>query len=543
MKRKDCIAMILAGGQGSRLGALTKKIAKPAVPFGGKYKIIDFALSNCTNSGIFTVGVLTQYQPHELSRYIGSGQPWDMDRYDGGIFILPPYTKEKSGEWYKGTANAIYQNISFVESFDPKDVLILSADHVYIMDYRLMLDAHRARGAHATIAVMPVPWEEASRFGVISADEDGRVTDFAEKPKAPQSNLISMGVYIFGWEMLRKYLIMDEKAEKSSNDFGKNIIPAMLADGAKLYVHRFNSYWKDVGTIESLWQSNMDLLDKPMALDLYDDAKRIYCRNAVKPPHYASASAKVLDSVVTEGCEIDGEVTRSVLSNGVSVGKGSRVIGSVVFPDATIGAGCVVDKAIIGDRAVIEDGCVINCRAEGCALCAANAAYASQYCTNGISLIGPGVTVGAGSHIPPNSMVSRNVAPAAKADAAPPPKAGKRPDAAKADAAKAEAAKAEAAKAEMAQAEMAQAAKADAAPSAEAGKADMAAGKAAKAEAGKAAKAEAEAAKADPQKPGAAAYAAAASQIEAAAYAAAALKAEGVFAAKPATTKQGGAKA
>ena len=262
MRRKDCVAMILAGGEGSRLGCLTKSTAKPVIPFGGKYKIIDFTLSNCVNSGIDTVGVLTQYQPHELSRYIGSGQPWDLDRYDGGVYILPPYVKRKSGEWYKGTANAIYQNITFIESFNPKDVLILSSDHVYIMDYRNMIDNHREKQADASIAVMPVPWEEASRLGIVSADAATRITGFVEKPRKPPSNLASMGIYVFKWDVLKRYLIEDEQNEKSSNDFGKNIIPTMLADGVRLYAHSFQSYWKDVGTVESLWQANMDLLEK-----------------------------------------------------------------------------------------------------------------------------------------------------------------------------------------------------------------------------------------------------------------------------------------
>ncbi|MDR1439519.1 MAG: glucose-1-phosphate adenylyltransferase, partial [Clostridiales bacterium] len=330
MKRKDCVAMILAGGQGSRLGSLTKAIAKPVVPFGGKYKIIDFALSNCINSGIDTVGVLTQYQPHELSRYIGSGQPWDMDRYNGGIYILPPYMKGKSGEWYKGTANAIYQNIAFIESFGPEDVLVLSGDHIYIMDYRPMIEAHESKGADATIAVITVPCEEASRFGIMAVDEDGRVSSFAEKPKKPASNLASMGVYVFNWGMLKKYLLLDEQTEKSSNDFGKNIIPMMLRDGMKLFAHSFHSYWKDVGTIESLWQANMDLLAKPLPLDMYADNRRIYCRNPVKPPHFVASGAKISNSLVTEGCEIYGEVEKSVVFTGVAVGRGSRITNSVI---------------------------------------------------------------------------------------------------------------------------------------------------------------------------------------------------------------------
>ena len=407
MRRKDCVAMILAGGQGSRLGCLTKMIAKPVVPFGGKYKIIDFTLSNCVNSGIDTVGVLTQYQPHELSRYIGSGQPWDLDRYDGGVYILPPYVSGTSGEWYKGTANAIYQNIAFIEGFKPKDVLILSSDHIYIMDYRNMIDIHREKQADASIAVITVPRDEASRLGIVSADAASRITDFVEKPENPPSNLASMGIYVFKWDVLKRYLIEDEQTENSSNDFGKNIIPEMLADGVKLYAHNFQSYWKDVGTIESLWQANMDLLMKPLSLDLYNDDRRIYCRNAVKPPHYVSAGAKISNSLVSEGGDIYGDVTSSVLFPGVYVGSGSRVSNSVLFQDVRIGANCVIDKAIISDGAIIEDGCIIN----DPKITAENneSIFLSEYCSGGISLIASGVRLGSGIRIPPNSMVEENI--------------------------------------------------------------------------------------------------------------------------------------
>ena len=415
MQKKDYIAMILAGGQGSRLGCLTKSIAKPAVPFGGKYKIIDFALSNCVNSGIDTVGVLTQYQPHELSRYIGSGQPWDLDRYNGGVFILPPYVKGKSGEWYKGNANAIYQNIAFIETFSPKDVLILSSDHIYIMDYREMIDAHRERQADATIAVIGVPWEEASRFGIISCDAAGGITGFSEKPKKPQSNLASMGIYVFKWDVLKHYLTADEKAEKTSNDFGQNIIPSMMADGAKLFAHTFQSYWKDVGTVESLWQANMDLLEKPLALDLYNDSRRIYCRNAVKPPHYVSPDAKISNSLIPEGCDIYGKVDRSVLFPGVRVGNGSKITNSVIFNNVTIGDNCIIDKAIISDGATICDGCRIN--AGGASAKSRGAPgdanvkneFESEYCTNGISLIATGVRLEKGTRVLPNSMIEGEI--------------------------------------------------------------------------------------------------------------------------------------
>lgn len=427
MRRKECVAMILAGGQGSRLGCLTKMIAKPVVPFGGKYKIIDFTLSNCVNSGIDTVGVLTQYRPHALSRYIGSGQPWDLDRYDGGIYILPPYVTGESGEWYKGTANAIYQNIEFIEGFQPKDVLILSSDHIYIMDYRLMIDAHREKQADATIAVIPVPWDEASRFGIVSADAADRIDGFVEKPVTPPSNLASMGIYIFKWEILKRYLIEDEQSENSSNDFGKNIIPAMMSDGSRLFVHKFQSYWKDVGTVESLWRANMDLLEKPLPLDLYNDSRRIYCRNAVKPPHYVAAGAKIKNSLITEGCDIYGDVSQSVLFPGVQIGKGSRVTNSVVFQNAQIGRNCTIDKAIISDRAVIGDGCVINAGPDtlghgapagsgtpgnttGCSEnMTYNEDYLSEYCSGGISLIASYVKLANGVRIAPNSMVETDV--------------------------------------------------------------------------------------------------------------------------------------
>ncbi|MCL2058615.1 MAG: glucose-1-phosphate adenylyltransferase [Oscillospiraceae bacterium] len=409
MPGKDCVAMILAGGQGSRLGCLTKLTAKPVIPFGGKYKIIDFTLSNCVNSGIHTVGVLTQYQPHELSRYIGSGQPWDLDRYDGGVYILPPYVTGKSGEWYKGTANAIYQNIAFIEGFKPRDVLILSSDHIYIMDYRKMIDLHREMRADASIAVIPVPWEEASRLGIVSVDATTRIDAFVEKPRKPPSNLASMGIYVFKWDVLKRYLIQDEKTEKSSNDFGKNIIPTMLADGARLYAQNFQSYWKDVGTVESLWRANMDLLEKPLALELYDDSRRIYCRNAVKPPHYISVGAKVSDSLITEGCDIYGDISRSVLSPGVYVGSGSKVTNSVIFQNVRIGSNCVIDKAIISDDTVIDDGCTINDPRGPGDGDADGGKYQSEFCSGGISLIASGLRLGSGARVQPNSMVETDI--------------------------------------------------------------------------------------------------------------------------------------
>ena len=293
------IAMLLAGGQGSRLGLLTKVMAKPAVPFGGRYRIIDFPLSNCTNSGIDTVGVLTQYQPLELNSYIGSGQPWDLDLSGGGVFVLPPYVSGSEGRWYSGTANAIYQNMSFIEQYDPEYVLILSGDHIYKMDYSLMLDAHIRKNADITIAVRPVPWKNASSFGIMNADEDGRIFEFEEKPKEPKSNLASMGVYIFTWSMLKKYLTEDNANPESDNDFGKNIIPAMLKDGRRLYAYAFEDYWKDVGTIASLWEAHMDLLKQPPEFNLNDHRWPIYARTPVMPPHYVGPEAKVNNCLIT----------------------------------------------------------------------------------------------------------------------------------------------------------------------------------------------------------------------------------------------------
>ncbi|WP_276352017.1 glucose-1-phosphate adenylyltransferase [Cohnella caldifontis] len=360
MRRNECIAMLLAGGEGRRLGVLTKDLAKPAVHFGGKYRIIDFTLSNCVHSGIDTVGVLTQYQPLVLNRYLGIGSPWGLDRKEGGMHVLPPYVRSKGGTWYKGTANAIYQNIGFIERYEPEFVLVISGDHIYKMDYGLMLEAHKRNRADATIAVITVPWRDASRFGILTADESGRVVEFAEKPKKPASNLASMGVYVFSWPALREELIRDEADKSSSNDFGKDIIPRMLRDGARLYSYRFEGYWKDVGTIESLWQANMDLLDDRADLRLNDPAWRIFSVNPNQPAHYAAAGAHVTGSLVNEGCLIRGTVNRSVLFHGVTVGEGSFVEDSVLMPGAVVGAGARVVRAIIGEEAVIEDGCRVG---------------------------------------------------------------------------------------------------------------------------------------------------------------------------------------
>ena len=360
LRKKTCLAMLLAGGQGSRLGVLTKSVAKPAVPFGGKYRIIDFPLSNCTNSGIDTVGVLTQYQPLELNAYIGSGAPWDLDLSNGGVFVLPPYQKSKSSEWYRGTANAIYQNMAFIEQFHPEYVLILSGDHIYKMDYNKMLDWHIRKGADATIAVREVPWEEASRFGIMNTDPDNNIIEFEEKPKQPKNNKASMGIYIFTWDKLRVYLTADEENKKSSNDFGKNIIPAMLADHQVMVAYDFEGYWKDVGTIESLWEANMDLLSTPMPVDLHDKSWRIYARTPGMPPHYIAKTADVSNSLITEGCEIYGHVHHSILSAGVVVEEGAEVIDSVVMPGAVISRGAVVHRAILAENTVIGAGAFVG---------------------------------------------------------------------------------------------------------------------------------------------------------------------------------------
>ena len=348
------IAMILAGGQGSRLGILTQKIAKPAVPFGGKYRIIDFTLSNCTNSVIDTVGVLTQYMPLELNAYIGNGQPWDLDRQNGGISILQPYVKGKQGEWYSGTANSIYQNMHFIEASNPDYVLILSGDHVYKMNYDLMLEHHKAKGADCTISVMEVPIEEASRFGVMNCDESERIYEFEEKPEHPKSNLASMGVYIFTWSKLKDYLIKDEEDPESDNDFGKNIIPAMIKGGENMFAYKFAGYWKDVGTIESLWEANMDLLDPDMPISLYDPPWKIYSKNPVKPPQYIGKEADIKNSLITEGCVIEGTVTKSIIFQSVKIGKGAFVSNSIIMPGAEIKEGAVVEYTIVGEESIIE---------------------------------------------------------------------------------------------------------------------------------------------------------------------------------------------
>ena len=360
MGKKEIVAMILAGGQGSRLGILTKNMAKPAVPFGGKYRIIDFPLSNCSNSGIYTVGVLTQYKPLDLNSHIGIGDPWDLDRRDGGVSILPPYQEEKGGDWYKGTANAIYQNIEYIDRFEPEYVLILSGDHIYKMNYDRMLDFHKENNADATIAVIDVPIEEASRFGIMNTRADNSIYEFEEKPKVPKSTNASMGIYIFNWRILKKFLREDEKDKNSSNDFGKDIIPNMLNNGRRLIAYPFKGYWKDVGTIESLWEANMDLLKIDNDLNLYDSDWKIYSQNQVRPAHYIGEEAKIVNSLVVEGCIINGKIENCVLSQGVYIGKNTIIKDSVIMTNVQIGDNVIIEKSIIGSNAIINNNCHVG---------------------------------------------------------------------------------------------------------------------------------------------------------------------------------------
>ena len=398
IQKKDCVAMLLAGGQGSRLYVLTSEVAKPAVPFGGKYRFIDFPLSNCVNSGIDTVGVLTQYQPHELNAYIGSGQPWDLDRLEGGVHVLPPFMKGKGGQWYKGTANAIYQNISFVDHYDPDYVLVLAGDHIYKMDYSQMLDYHIKQKAACTIAVMDVPAEEAPRMGIMNVKDDGSVYEFEEKPKNPKSTLASMGIYIFNWKLLRQYLIEDEADSKSKNDFGGNIIPNMLKNNERLMVYRFAGYWRDVGTIQSLWEANMDMLvSKEKGINLFDPDWRIYARNPTAPPHLIGGTASVSHSLVTEGCQVHGEVENSVLFHSVTVEEGAKVRQSIIMPGATIGRDAVVEFAIVAEDAHIQPGARVGSMQE--------ISPKMQ-----IAVIATGVSVGTGCTVAAGAMVDKDIA-------------------------------------------------------------------------------------------------------------------------------------
>lgn len=400
MAKNEMIAMILAGGQGSRLGVLTKHLAKPAVPFGSRYRIVDFTLSNCSNSGIETVGVLTQYQPLALNTYIGNGQPWDLDRIYGGAFILPPYQKSDKSDWYKGTANAIYQNTEFIDNYDPKYVVILSGDHIYKMNYARMLRAHIDAKADATIAVIEVPWSETSRFGIMNTDESSIITEFEEKPTKAKSNLASMGVYIFTWEVLKKKLEEDENNPKSSHDFGKDIIPDMLEEKRKMLAYHFSGYWKDVGTIESLWEANMDILDRPEEINLMDASWRIYSRNPVKPAHYIAKGAIVHNSCLTDGCVIEGEVLHSVIFNSVIVEKGAVVKDSVLMPGVIVKAGAYVNKAIVGAETTISKKVRI-----GYSAIDKSPYIDTKICSYDICVIERGLVLKEGSNIPCNCMV------------------------------------------------------------------------------------------------------------------------------------------
>ena len=392
-KKKECVAMLLAGGQGSRLYALTQKTAKPAVSYGGKYRIIDFPLSNCINSGIDTVGVLTQYQPLLLNDYIGNGLPWDLDRTFGGVKILPPYQGQGGADWYKGTANAIWQNMEFINRYQPKYVIILSGDHIYKMNYAKMLKFHKQKGADCTIAVLDVPMEEASRFGIMSVDDGGRIFKFAEKPKNPDSTKASMGIYIFSKECLFKYLTEDAADPKSSNDFGKNIIPNMLANGERMYAYSFSGYWKDVGTIDSLWEANMDLLGEEPVFNLNDEEWRVFSRHSAHSPQYVGDKAKIENSSITEGCDIYGTVRNSVLGSGVVVMAGAEVIDSVIMDDCVIGEGACVNYAILDSEVTVGAGSVVG-KARGEA--------------KGIAVIGMGINIPDGTVVADGAMINNS---------------------------------------------------------------------------------------------------------------------------------------
>ncbi len=392
-RKKECVAMLLAGGQGSRLYALTNNIAKPAVAFGAKYRIIDFPLSNCINSGIDTVGVLTQYQPLELNEYIGNGQPWDLDRSFGGVHILSPYQAKKKSSWFEGTANAIYQNMQFMKKYNPDYVLILSGDHIYKMDYAAMIKAHKATGADCTIAAIEVPMSEASRFGILNTNPDGSIYEFEEKPKVPKSNLASMGIYVFTASKLFRYLEDDEKNPDSSKDFGKDVLPAMLNAGEKMYSYRFNGYWKDVGTISSLWESNMDLLGEAPAFDVGDSDWKIHSRNPLAPPEYIGQDAVVDNSLVALGCEIEGTVVNSVLATGVVVERGAVVKDSVIMADTVIQQGARVEYSIIDENVTVEENAVVGkARAKGV----------------GIAVLGRDITIASGATVAAGEILDKD---------------------------------------------------------------------------------------------------------------------------------------
>lgn len=397
--KKKCVAMLLAGGQGSRLYALTQKVAKPAIPYGGKNRFIDFPLSNCINSGIDTVGVLTQYQPMVLNEYIGNGQPWDLDKMHGGVHVLPPYQTAAGASWYEGTANAIYQNMAFIERYDPEYVIVLGGDHIYKMDYSKMLDYHIANNADSTIAVIGVPRSEASRFGIMTCDEEGRIVDFTEKPKEPKSTLASMGIYVFSWEKLRKYLIENENANTGSKDFGKDIIPAMLANDERLFAYEFEGYWKDVGTLDSLWEANMDLLSPSVPLNLYDPNWKVYSRHNNMPPQYIGKNAHVENSMITEGSVVDGTVDFSIISSGVTIEEGASVKYSIVMPGTTIKKNAVVEYAIIGENCVVESDAMIGMNPES----------VPNRDDWGIAVLGHNITISSGKRVLPKEIISENL--------------------------------------------------------------------------------------------------------------------------------------
>lgn len=393
--KQEVVAMLLAGGQGSRLGVLTKKLAKPAVPFGGKYRIIDFPLSNCVNSGIEAVGVLTQYQPLVLNEYIGSGAPWDLDGMHSGVTCLSPYQAVEGADWYSGTANAIYQNISYIDRYNPEYVVILSGDHIYKMDYSKMIAYHKEKEAACTIAVIDVPLSEASRFGILNTNPDGSIYEFDEKPAVPKSTNASMGIYVFSWGVLKKYLIEDEADPNSSNDFGKNVLPAMLNAGERMFAYPFEGYWKDVGTIDSLWESNMDLLDPNTTLDL----KNIYSRNPMMPPHHIGEEAEIQNSLIADGCNVDGKLEFSVLFAGVKVGKGAVVNSSIIMPGAVIEEGAVVQYAIVSENSVIGKNAVVGSNPED----------VENRADWGIAVIGDNLKIGEGVVVPPKAMIDHDM--------------------------------------------------------------------------------------------------------------------------------------
>lgn len=391
--KKEVVAMLLAGGQGSRLGVLTRKIAKPAVPFGGKYRIIDFPLSNCVNSGIEAVGILTQYQPLVLNEYIGNGQPWDLDGMHSGVNCLSPYQAVDGADWYSGTANAIFQNINYIDRYDPEYVVVLSGDHIYKMDYNKMLEYHKEKNAACTIAVIDVPLEEASRFGILNTHEDGEIYEFDEKPEKPKSTHASMGIYIFSYKELRKYLIEDDENKNSSHDFGKDVLPAMLNAGKRMFAYPFEGYWKDVGTIDSLWEANMDLLDPNVTLDLKD----IYSRNPMMPPHFVSNDAVIQNSLVADGCNVYGNLEFSILFSGVTIGKGATINSSIIMPGAVIEEGATVQFAIIAENTVVRKNAVVGAKPEDCA----------NRDDWGIAVVGENAIIDEGAVVKPKEMIDR----------------------------------------------------------------------------------------------------------------------------------------